>query len=109
VAALTAGWDGPLNVVAPGAVTASQACRLGGRVPVPLVGPVWRVARLMSELAGAPMPDHVHELLVRGRVADGSRLRRALSLTPALSTPDVVKDLYDWAPVTVLDLREGVA
>ena len=109
VAALTAGWDGPLNVVAPGAVTAAQACRLGGRLPLPIVGPLWRVARLASELAGAPMPDHVHELLVRGRVADGSRLRGALSLTPALSTQDVVKDLFDWAPVTVLDLREGVA
>ena len=46
---------------------------------------------------------------MRGRVADGSRLRSVLSLTPALSTPDVVKDLFDWAPVTVLDLREGVA
>jgi UDP-glucose 4-epimerase len=109
VAALTAGWDGPLNVVAPGAVTASQACRLGGRIPLPIVGPLWRVARVASELAGAPLPDHVHELLVRGRVADGSRLRSVLSLTPALSTPDVVKDLYNWAPVTVLDIREGVA
>jgi UDP-glucose 4-epimerase len=109
VAALATGWDGPLNVVAAGAVTASQACRLGGRLPLPVVGPLWSVARVAAELAGAPMPHHVHELLVRGRVADGTRLRSALSTGPALSTIDVVKELYEWAPVTTLDLREGVA
>ena len=34
-----AGRDGPLNVVGPGAVTASQAVRWGGRIPLPVVGP----------------------------------------------------------------------
>ena len=66
--------DGPVNVVGDGAATASQAARLGRRLPVPVVGPGWWAARRFSELAGAPVPDHVHELLVRGRTADGSRV-----------------------------------
>ncbi len=71
VAAVAGGPDGPVNVVGPGAVTPVQAARLGGRVPVPLLGPQWPLARLGAELLGAPLPDHVRELLVRGRVADG--------------------------------------
>ncbi len=103
-AALAAGFDGPVNVVGPGAVTATQAVRLGGRLPLPIVGPVWAVARAITELAGAPVPDHVRELLVRGRCADGSRQAEVLRLTPARTTPDVLKELYEWAPVTYLDV-----
>ena len=33
--------DGPLNVVGPGAASVWQAVRLGGRVPVPIAGPMW--------------------------------------------------------------------
>ena len=35
--------QGPLNVVAPGAITDLQAIRRGRRLPMPLVGPEWRV------------------------------------------------------------------
>lgn len=100
VAALTAGVDAPVNVVGPGAVTASQAARMGGRVPIPVVGPAWRLARVTSEVLGAPVPEHVHELLVRGRVADGSRAPALLGVDPAHRTPEVIAHLYEWADVT---------
>jgi UDP-glucose 4-epimerase len=102
VRALEVGHDGPVNVVGPGAVVAWQAARLGGRVPVPIAGPAWLFARLAAELAGSPLPDHVRELLVRGRVADGGHQRDALDVVPQHTTTDVVKHLYEWASVAYL-------
>jgi UDP-glucose 4-epimerase len=102
VAALGTAFDGPVNVVGAGSVTPVQAARLGGRVPIPVCGPTWMLVRVATEFLGAPLPDHVHELLTRGRLADGSLVRRALGVVPRHSTPDVVKELYEWAPVVVL-------
>ncbi|MCU1453161.1 MAG: hypothetical protein JWN46_1307 [Acidimicrobiales bacterium] len=98
LAALDAGFDGPLNVVGSGAVTASQAARMGGRLPLPVAGPAWVAARVAAEVLGAPLPLHVRELLLRGRCADGSAARSALGIS-ARSTPDVVRQLYDWETV----------
>jgi UDP-glucose 4-epimerase len=109
VAAVGADHDGPVNVVGAGAVTAVQACRLGGRVPVPVGGPLWTAARMAAELLGAPLPAHVHQLLVRGRTADGSLVGDALGITPSRTTLDVVKELYEWAPVTYLDTSKPAA
>jgi UDP-glucose 4-epimerase len=100
--ALEGGFDGPVNVVAPGAVTPAQAARIGGRVVLPAVGPGWGFARLLTELLGAPLPAHVRELLVRGRTADGGLAEKILGASPEHSTPDVVKHLYEWASVTYL-------
>ena len=99
LAALRHPVDGPVNVVGSGAVTASQAARVGRRVPVPTMGLGWIAARRFSELAGAPVPDHVHELLTRGRVADGSRAFELLGVRPERSTPEVLEELYAWAEV----------
>lgn len=107
VAAMTAGVDGPVNVVGPGAVTASQAARIGGRVPVPVIGPAWRVARLTSEILGAPVPEHVHEALTRGRVADGSRASALLGVEPAHRTPEVIEHLFEWADITWTRPHQG--
>lgn len=103
-AALAASFDGPVNVVGPGAVTAVQAVRLGGRTPLPMVGALWNAAGFVTELVGAPLPEHVRELLVRGRCADGSLAEEVLGVAPVRSTPDVLKELYEWAPVTYLDV-----
>ena len=57
-----------------------------------------------------PLPDHVRELLVAG--AGGRRVgrgRSARACAPAWSTPDVVRDLYEWAPVTYVQPGRGVA
>lgn len=109
VAALAVGHDGPLNVVAPGAVSVAQAARLGGRMAVPVVGPGWRGVRIGSELAGAPMPEHVRELLTRGRTAQGGRAVEVLGCAPERSTADVVTHLYEWSAVTYLDVAGAPA
>ncbi len=108
VAALRSPYDGPVNVVGEGAVTVSQAARLGGRVPVPIAGPVWRSVRVLSELVGAPVPEHIHEQLVRGRTADGSRAGERLGVAPRYSTREVIEALYDWEEVTYLPVTEEV-
>lgn len=109
LAALFGGHDGPLNVVAPGAVTAVQAARLGGRLVLPVVGPGWRAARLAAEIAGAPVPDHVRELLVRGRAADGTRIGSVLGVHPSRTTPEVVEHLFDWPAVTRFPAADGAS
>lgn len=103
VAALRHRHDGPVNVAGAGAVTANQAARLGGRLAVPTVGLGWQAARRSAELLGAPVPDHVLELLRRGRAAETSRSREVLGGFVAEHTSiDVIKALYEWAPVTPL-------
>jgi UDP-glucose 4-epimerase len=99
LAALRRPVDGPVNVVAAGAVTAFQAARLGHRLPVPIAALGWYSARLVAELAGAPVPDHVEELLTRGRTADGSHVGELLGVRPERSSPEVVEELYAWAEV----------
>jgi UDP-glucose 4-epimerase len=99
VAAAANRLDQPLNIVAPGAITASQAIMRGKRMPMPLVGPEWAIARQLSHLAGAPIPEHVVELMHRGRLADGSRAREVLGFQPRLTTPDVIDHLYAWESV----------
>src|SRR5690606_16039253 len=91
--------DGPLNIVAPGAITAYQAIRRGHRIPVPLVGPEWTIARGLTYLAGAPIPDHVLEMFHRGRLADNSRAREVLGFAPTTTTSDVIDQLYRWPTV----------
>ncbi len=102
VEAIRAGVDGPLNIVGGGAVTPLQAARKGNRIPVPVAGLAWRLLRPLTALAGAPLPDHIVELLVRGRTADPAVARALLGVTPAYSTDEVVKELYRWASVTHL-------
>ena len=79
----------PVNVVANGAITALQAARRGRRIPVPLVGPDWAIARSISGLLGAPIPDHVVETLHRGRLADNSRMGELLGFAPPATTIEV--------------------
>lgn len=106
VRALAGGIDLTVNVVGPGAVTPTQAVRLGGRVPVPTLGAGWLAARLACELVGAPLPAHVVELLLRGRGADGTLGQEVLGLAPVRSTEAVIRDLYEWADVVHLDVPD---
>ena len=99
VAAAKIRLDEPLNIVSPGAITAFQAIRRGGRLPVPLVGPEWAVARALTWAGGAPIPDHVQEMLHRGRLADGTRAREVLGFAPHRTTSDVIDELYRWPSV----------
>jgi UDP-glucose 4-epimerase len=109
VAAVRARLAEPLNIVAPGAVTALQAIRRGRRLPVPLIGPDWAIARGLAYLSGAPLPDHVLEMLHRGRLADNTRARAVLGFAPTASTRDVIDQLYRWPSIIHTPAREQVA
>ncbi|MGZ4772602.1 MAG: NAD-dependent epimerase/dehydratase family protein [Ilumatobacteraceae bacterium] len=91
--------QGPLNVVAPGAITTLQAIWRGRRLPLPLFGPEWRLARHVSHLLGAPLPEHVMELIHRGRLADGSRLTQVLCLKPHVTTQQAIDRLFAWEAI----------
>ena len=99
----------PVNVVAPGAITAFHAIRRGRRVPVPMIGPEWAIARGFSYLAGAPVPDHVLELMHRGRLADGSRAVEVLGVAPTNTTREVIDKLYSWPSVVHTPARVAAA
>ncbi len=99
----------PVNVLANGAITMLQALRRGGRVPFPLIGPDWRIARLLAHLAGAPIPDHVQETLHRGRLADNGRMQELLGFTVSGSTVDVIDKLYAWPSVVHIPAKRQVA
>jgi UDP-glucose 4-epimerase len=107
VAALRRRVDGAVNVVPEGTITPLAAARLGGRVPLPILAPGWIGARALTRAIGAPIPSHVHELLLRGRQADGAKAADVLGETPQRTTEAVARALYDWAPVVYL--RPGQA
>ncbi|MCE9621783.1 MAG: NAD-dependent epimerase/dehydratase family protein [Actinomycetia bacterium] len=99
VAAAARRLNEPLNLVAPGAITTLQAALRGHRIPLPLFGPGWGLAGRLSNMFGAPIPDHVIEVMHRGRLADGSRAIEVLGSTPANSTAQVIDHLYAWESV----------
>lgn len=105
--ALLRAHDGALNLVGPGAATPWQAVRAGNRLPFPVAGVGWVVARRMAELAGAPLPPHVEEVLRHGGTADGSRAVDALELEGLATSQEVLTDLYEWATVTTLRPAEA--
>jgi UDP-glucose 4-epimerase len=109
VAAAKARLDEPLNIVAPGAITAHQAIRRGHRLPVPLIGPQWQLARGLAHLAGAPIPDHVNEMLHRGRLADNTRAKDVIGFAPDTTTSDVIDQLYRWPSVVHTPALRAVA
>lgn len=109
VAAARARLAEPLNIVAPGAITARQAIRRGGRLPLPLAGPEWVAARAVSYLVGAPLPDHIQEMLHRGRLADNARARAVLGFAPTTTTGDVIDQLYRWPSVVHTPAARQVA
>jgi UDP-glucose 4-epimerase len=109
VEALRRGVDGPVNVVGLGAASPWQAVRLGARIPFPVLGPGWRAARSVAELAGAPVPAHVLELMCKGRAGDGSLARDVLGLDTPRSTVEVCRELYEWGTVTALRRSEDAA
>ena len=109
VAAAERTIDQPVNVVAPGAITALQAIIRGRRVPLPLIGPEWSIARRLSHLLGAPVPDHVVELMHRGRLADGGLIQELLGVSPQTTTAAAIDRLFTWPSVVRIAPIRAVA
>lgn len=103
VAAVHKEHQGPLNVVGPGAASPWQAVRLGGRIPVPVLGAGWAAAARAVEVAGAAIAPHVLELMRHGRTASGSRAIEVLEIPDPRPTQQVLTDLYEWAHVVSMD------
>ena len=100
IAAMDVDLAEPVNVVGAGTVTPWAAARLGGRIPLPFDGPIWRAVRAVSAVVGAPVPDHVAELLRHGRTAVGARAATVLGSGPTRSSADAIRKLYEWPSVT---------
>jgi UDP-glucose 4-epimerase len=110
VAAAARRLNEPLNIVASGAITTLQALLRGRRIPLPLLGPGWGLASRLSHIAGAPIPDHVIEVMHRGRLADGARAVEVLGAAHGFSTPEVIDHLYAWESVVRIgSIRQDVA
>ncbi len=110
VAAIEHRYDGPLNVVGPGAASPWQAVRLGGRIPLPIVPALWSSAARLAEIAGAAIAPHVIEVLRHGRTGCGVRAVEALGLGGLRPTQEVLGELFDWADVVpIATSREEVA
>jgi UDP-glucose 4-epimerase len=109
VAAARLRVDGPVNVVAPGGITALQALLRGRRVPVPMVGPEWRMAARLSHAFGAPIPDHVLEVMHRGRLASGLRAREVLGVAEPSDVATVIDRLYSWPTIVRRPAKEALA
>jgi UDP-glucose 4-epimerase len=99
VAAVASGPDGALNVAAADPYPVRTILRHPRRLAVPFVGPQWCGAGAAANLAGAPVPPHVRELLTFGRTVDASAATELLGVTPVWSTPQVIETLFDWAQV----------
>lgn len=101
--------DGVVNIVANGAISMLRATTLGHRIPVPSVGPGWWMAKNLSSIAGAPMPDHVADLIQHGRLAASNEAAHLLRFAPRHSTTEVVRNLYSWPSVERIPARRQVA
>lgn len=91
-----------INLVAPGTTSVLKAAVAGRRLAIPVGGPGWVVARGAATAAGAPIADHVAELLVHGRCARPGDTAALLGASPAHATSDVVASLYRWPAVVRL-------
>lgn len=95
--AATQGRHEAVNVVADGPVNTNAVLRQGRRLVAPVVPHTWSLVSSLTTLVGAPLPDHVRELLQHGRLA--STIRRDLDYRPVHTTSDVITRLYSWPSI----------
>ena len=101
--------DGVANIVANGAISMLRATVVGRRIPLPSFGPAWWLARNASTIAGAPMPDHVADLIQHGRLAASNEAAHLLRFAPRHSTTQVVHNLYNWPSIERIPAKMQVA
>lgn len=101
--------DGTVNIVANGAVSLLRTAAVGRRLVLPALGPGWEVTRAASRAAGAPIPDHVGELLAHGRLAASNEASHLLRFAPSHTTTEVIARMYRWPSVERVPARRQVA
>lgn len=90
---------GPINIAGEGVVSGFSVVKRGRHIPLPLLGPEWFFTRKIAYLFGAPVPEHVMEVLRLGRRATSKVCRATLDWEPAISTNDVIDSLFTWEGV----------
>ncbi|MGA0877685.1 MAG: NAD-dependent epimerase/dehydratase family protein [Ilumatobacteraceae bacterium] len=97
----------PINVVGPGEVSGFSVARRSHHIPLPLIGPEWMITRRIAHLFGAPVPDHVMEVLHHGRRGSSSRCRSRLQWEPQMSTEDIIDSLFTWEGVVRIPPKQA--
>jgi UDP-glucose 4-epimerase len=100
---------GAVNVVAEGSISIAQAALLGHRLAIPTIGPGWWAAKSLAKIAGAPVPEHVVELLSHGRLASTESMLHMLNFEPLHTTKQVLTRLYEWPSVIRIQPTRKVA
>jgi UDP-glucose 4-epimerase len=96
VRAMAADCRGIFNVAADGIVFLSQATRLLGRFPAPVLLPAAEaLANLMRRFDIVDFPTDQLKLIVYGRVVDTQRAKDAFGFQPEFSTFDSLVDFRD--------------
>jgi len=97
----------PINVVGDGEISGFSAVRRSRHIPLPLLGPEWAVTRRVAHLFGAPVPEHVREVLHDGRRATSERCEVRLGWRPETTTSDVIDSLFSWEGVVRVPPRRA--
>jgi len=97
----------PINIVGPGSISGFSVVRRSRHIPLPLVGPEWVITRRIAHLFGAPVPDHVMEVLHHGRRGISSRCEEFLDWEPQMSTEEVIDSLFTWEGVVRMPPKQA--
>jgi UDP-glucose 4-epimerase len=97
----------PINIVGPGEISGFSAVRRSRHIPLPLIGPEWIITRRIAHLFGAPVPDHVMEVLHHGRRGTSLRCHSLLDWEPQMSTEDVIDSLFTWEGVVRIPPKQA--
>ncbi len=100
--------EGPINVMAADPVTPMGAVTIGRRPGLPVLPVAFRAGRLLGELPGTPIPEHIAELLSRGGVVEPSDTEALLGQPLRRSTPDAIRDLYSAGRLIKIDVERLV-
>lgn len=100
---------GVANISAHGSISVSAATSIGHRLALPVIGPAWWLTRTVSSIAGAPVPDHVSELLQHGRGALCAASTELFGFIPRLTTTEVISRLYAWPTIVRVPSQQKVA
>ncbi|GAB3131814.1 SDR family oxidoreductase [Tsukamurella serpentis] len=99
VHSVVAGRPGTFNIAGDGAISMSQAIRLAGRLPLPVIAPAFGPAVAALRGRGASTTTKFQlEYLTFGNAFDTSRMRREFGFEPVYSTRQTMEDVARRRP-----------